>query len=132
MDIFDYFKKIENSFGKSFKEINKTLSAKYKKPSCEISHGKDNLTIKADLPGVDKNNIVLKITHDYLDISAEKSGREIRKRKGFYGEEKKYLGYKRVIPLPPGLITDNADAKFRGNKLIVKIPKVKTGKIKIK
>lgn len=132
MDIFDYFKKIENSFSKSFKEINKSLSPKYKKPSCEISQSKDNVTIKADLPGVTKKNITLKITHDYLDVSAEKSRKEIKKSKGFYKEEKKYFGYKRVIPLPPGLITDKTSAKFKGSKLIIKIPKVKTGKIKIK
>lgn len=129
MDIFDYFKKkIQDP---TFEKINK-LVQNYKLPSCEISQGKDNITVKANLPGMSKKDILLKITHNYLEINAEKSGKKVKKHKGSYKEEKKYMGYRRVVQLPPGLITDNVDAKFQNNKLIVKIPKVKIGKIKIK
>jgi len=125
MDIFDYFKKIQDSMvdtlSGSFSKINKSVSQKYKKPSCEISQGKDYLSIKVDLPEMVKRDVMLNITHDYLEVLAEKKS----KRKG-------YKGYRRVISIPPGLVIDRAKAKFGRNKLTVKIPKLKTGKISVK
>ena len=117
MDMFDYFKKIQDSMIKSF---NKSISSKYKRPSCEISQGKDSLSIKIDLPGMVKKDVILNITHDYLKILAEKK------------MEEKYLGFRRIIPLPPGLVTDKTNAKFSKDKLTIKIPKIKIGKIKVK
>ncbi len=125
MDMFDYFKKIQDSMIKSF---NKSISSKYKRPSCEISQGKDSLSIKIDLPGMVKKDVILNITHDYLKILAEKKSRTKRG----YKMEEKYLGFRRIIPLPPGLVTDKTNAKFSKDKLTIKIPKIKIGKIKVK
>lgn len=120
------------SFNKSFEQLSKSISQGYKRPSCEISQSKDYLTIKVKLPGMTKNDILLNITHDYLEIVAEKKGKKVRKTKRAYKREEEYLGYKRIIPLPPGLITDKVDAKFTQGRLTIKIPKVKIGKIKVK
>ena len=129
MDIFDHILKIQNSMfksvEKSFSKINKSISKDYKSPSCEISQNQKELSIKADLLGVEKNNIVLHITHDYLEILAEMKG-----QKTLLGKD--YRGYRRIIPIPPGLVVDKTDAKFRSGKLMIRIPKTKTGKIKIK
>ena len=129
MDIFDYFKKIQNSM---IETINRNVLQNYKKPSCEISQGKNHITIKFDLPGMNKEEILLNITHDYLEIRAEKKGKRIKKTKSGYKQEEKYVGYRRVIPLPPGVISDNASAKFTRGKIVIKIPRVKSKKVKIR
>ena len=120
------------SFNKSFSQIGKGISQGYRRPSCEISQSNDYLTIRVELPGMIKKDIVLNITHDYLEIIAEKKGKKVKKTKRTYRKEEKYVGYKRIIPLPPGLITDKTEAKFSGKKLTIKIPKVRVGKIKIR
>lgn len=126
MDIIDYFNKIQNSmvktFNKSYEKLNKTISKNYKKPSCEISQSKDGIMIRADLLGMVKKDVSLHITHDYLEIFAKKDKKAKRK----------VMGYRRVVQLPPGLITDKINAKFKNGKLTVKIPKVKIGKVIVK
>ncbi len=120
------------SFNKSFEQISKSISQGYKRPSCEISQSKDYLTVRIELPGITKKDIVLNITHDYLEVSAEKKRKKVKKTKKSYKKVEEHSGYKRIIPLPPGLITDKVDAKFSGGKLTIKIPKVRVGKIKVK
>jgi HSP20 family molecular chaperone IbpA len=126
MDILDHFIRMQDSvlkkLNKSVTKLNKSFLKKYRKPSCEISQSKDFLNIKFGLPGMVKKDILLDITHEYLDIKSEKKG----KSKGIS------MGYRRIIPLPPGLVTDKTNAKFSKEKLNIKIPKVKIGKIKIK
>lgn len=135
-DVFDYFKRLQDSmlegFSKSFKQVNKRMSSKYRRPSCEISQGKDSLNIKINLPDMSKKDVILNVTHDYLEILAEKKGRKEKKSRRSYRMEEKYIGFRRVIPLPPGLVTDKARAKFLKGKLVVKIPKIRVGKIKVK
>lgn len=126
MDILDHFLKIQDSMfkkiNKSFSKLNKGLSEGYKKPSCEISQGKDSLIIKFGLPGLDKKDIMINITHEILDILGEK-----KSKRSYKGER-----YRRIIPLPPGLVTDKTKAKFSKGSLIIKIPKVKIGKVRVK
>ena len=125
MDILDHFIKIQDSMfkklNKSITKLNKSFSKNYKKPSCEISQSKDFLNIKFELPEIEKKNIILNVTHEYLEIRSEKSGRG-----------KSFVGYRRIVPIPPGLVADKANAKFSNGNLNIKIPKVKIGKIKIK
>ena len=71
-----------------------------------------------------KRDVMLNITHNYLEVFAEKKNKRI-KRNG-------YKGFRRVISIPPGLVIDKAKAKFGRDKLTVKIPKLKTGKISVK
>ena len=117
---------------KSFEQINKGLSSNYKKPGCEISQGKDALIIKLKLPGIDRKEVILNVTPDFIEVLAEKKGRKEIRSKESYSREERFVGYRRVISLPPGLITDKSDAKFSKEKLIIRIPKVKSGKVKIK
>lgn len=136
MDIIDYFNKIQDSmiktFNKSLSRINKSISQDYKRPSCEISHSKEGITIKINLPGMNKKDVILNITHNYLEILAEKKRIKEKRSRKSYRKEENLVGYRRIIPLPPGLITDDTDAKFNKGKLTIKIPKVKIGKIKVK
>ena len=132
MDIVDYFNKIQDSmvksFNKSFSKLNKSVSSDFKKPSCEISQGRDYFAVKFELPGMIKKDVSLHVTPDYLEVIAEKE-RKIKKNNK---KEQSFVSYKRVVSLPPGLITDKINAKFNKEKLMIKIPKIKTGKVKIK
>jgi HSP20 family protein len=91
-------------------------------PDIDVFQRGDELVVRADLPGLTKNDVTVDISDDVLTIQGErKSGRE-EEREGIYHMERSYGSFRRVIPLPEGAITEKAKANFREGVLEVTIP----------
>ena len=92
--------------------------------------------VRADLPGLTKDDVKVELTDDLLTISGERKEEKEEKREGFYRSERSYGGFYRQIPLPEGAKTQNAAATFQNGVLEVTIPAPKvepsTRKLEIK
>ena len=100
-----------------------TESAWY--PAVDVTEEGEELVVKADLPGVDPDDIDLRITEDTLGISAETKYEEEKREKGFYLAERRYGSFQRVIPLPASVKSDDVTARFDNGVLEVRLPKAK-------
>jgi HSP20 family protein len=81
--------------------------------------------VKADLPGLTKDNVKVELTDEALTISGERKEEKEEKEKDFYRSERSYGRFFRQIPLPEGAKTDQANATFTDGVLEVKIPVAK-------
>lgn len=78
--------------------------------------------VRADLPGISKDDIKVEITPDALTIQGERKQERKEEREGYAYSECSYGTFYRVIPLPEGTESEKATADFRGGVLEIKIP----------
>ena len=104
-------------------------------PQIEVLHNNGQFMVRADLPGLTKDDVKIELT-DVLTISGERKEEKEEKREGFYRSERSYGSFYRQIPLPEGAKTENAAATFHNGVLEITIPAPKvepsTRKLEIK
>lgn len=105
-------------------------------PQIEVLQNNGHFTVRADLPGLTKDDVKVEVTSDFLTISGERKEEKEEKQEGFYRSERTYGSFYRRIPLPEGAKTENAAATFQNGVLEITIPAPKiaapTRKLEIK
>jgi HSP20 family protein len=91
-------------------------------PDVEAFQKGDQLVIKADLPGLSKDDVTIDVTDDAVTIQGERKAEQKEEREGYYRRERSYGSFYRVIPLPQGAITEQAKAEFRDGVLEITMP----------
>lgn len=91
-------------------------------PQVETFKRGGNLVIRADLPGLSKENVTVEADDDVLMISGERSDETKDERDDFYRSERTYGRFFRAIQLPEGCSTDQIEATFKDGVLEVTCP----------
>lgn len=101
----------------------------------DIYQTPNEMVVKADLPGAKPEDVEVSITGDTLTIKGKSKDETEVKRDGYFLKERRFGSFSRSLTLPPGLNSDNVEAKFENGVLTLMIPKaeeVKPKQIKIK
>jgi len=104
-------------------------------PSVDVSEGKKNITVKAEIPGMNPKDIDILLDDRRLRIKGEKTHEEEEKDKHFFCSERYYGYFNRTIELPAEVDGADVDASYKNGVLKIKLKKVKESepkKIKIK
>jgi len=101
-------------------------------PHVDIFEEGDNFVVKAEVPGLKKEEIEVNLTDDMITISGEKKKEEKVEKKDYYRMERSYGSFTRSFRLPKGIQTDKAKATFKDGVLEVKVPKTEEAKKKEK
>jgi HSP20 family protein len=91
-------------------------------PQVEIDQRGDKLVVRADLPGMKKEDLNIEVDDGVLTISGERKQAQEENRAGFYRSERSYGQFFRSIPLPEGVNADQAEASFNDGVLEVSFP----------
>lgn len=86
-------------------------------PQIETFERGNEFVVRADLPGLKKDDVKIDITDNSLTIEGERREEHEEDREGYYRSERSYGSFCRVIPLPEGTITDSAKANFNNGVL---------------
>jgi HSP20 family protein len=97
-------------------------------PSVDVKESDAEVTIQAELPGVDEKDISVTVTKDAVTIKGEKKEEKEEKEKNYYFMERSYGSFHRVIPLGEEAESDNAKASFKNGVLNITIPKSRKAK----
>ena len=90
-------------------------------PQVEVFRRGDNFVVRADLPGLKKDDVKVEVEDDVLTISGERNEEHEDKREGFYRSERSYGQFFRAIPLPDGVNADQCEATFKDGVLEVSL-----------
>lgn len=101
-------------------------------PTVDVFEEGDDVVVKAELPGMGKEDIDVKVTDDLITISGEKKKEEKVEKKNYYRMERSYGSFTRTLRLPTEVQTEKATAKFKDGVLEVRIPKTEEAKKKEK
>jgi len=89
-------------------------------------HEKDNeYKIKAELPGVKKENLEIDIDKNHVSISAKKQEEHVEDTKSCRKSEFKYGDFSRVIYFPQEINIEETNAKLENGILCITAPKMK-------
>lgn len=91
-------------------------------PQIEVLQNNEQFMVRADLPGVTKDDVKVELTDELLTISGERKEEKEEKGEGFYRSERSYGSFYRQVPLPQGAKTQNAAATFNNGVLEITIP----------
>jgi len=101
-------------------------------PKVDIFEEADNFVVKAEVPGLKKEEIEVSLTDDMVTISGEKRKEEKVEKKDYYRMERSYGSFMRSFRLPKEIQTDKAKATFKNGVLEVRAPKTEEAKKKEK
>jgi HSP20 family protein len=88
-------------------------------PQIEVFERDNNLIVRADLPGVNKDDVHVELTDEGLVIEGERRYEHESNERGLHRTERSYGSFYRLIPLPEGVNAENATANFRNGVLEV-------------
>jgi HSP20 family protein len=86
-------------------------------PRVEAFQSGDRFTVRAELPGLKKDDVHVDMTDDALTIRGERRSEQEEERDGYFRSEREYGQFYRTIPLPDGVIGESAKASFRDGVL---------------
>jgi HSP20 family protein len=99
-------------------------------PSVDLQEGKDELTVRAELPGMKKEDIDVSLEENHLLISGEKKCESEEKEGGAYRSECFYGRFHRAIALPYAVDQQKIKAAYKDGVLTVRLPKSEHAKPK--
>ncbi|MDI6890346.1 MAG: Hsp20/alpha crystallin family protein [Thermodesulfovibrionales bacterium] len=99
-------------------------------PSVDVFEEGDEVVVKAELPGMRKEDLDVKLTEDTITISGEKKKEEKVEKKDYYRLERSYGSFTRSFRLPAEVQTEKAAAKFKDGVLEIRILKTEEAKKK--
>jgi HSP20 family protein len=86
-------------------------------PRVEAFQKGDRFIVRADLPGLKKDDVQVDVTENAITIHGERREERQEEREGYFHSEREYGQFYRTIPLPEGVITDSAQASFKNGVL---------------
>jgi HSP20 family protein len=86
-------------------------------PDIEVEERGSKLIVRADLPGLTKNDVKVEVTDDALTIEGERTHEEEKKEERYYDTERSYGRFSRSIALPEGANAETAKATFKDGVL---------------
>ena len=76
------------------------------------------------LPGIDPKELDVTVTGNQLVLSGEKKESSEHDEKDFYRSETRYGSFRRTVPLPEGVDTENVDAQYANGVLTLRLKKI--------
>ncbi len=91
-------------------------------PEVEMFERDGQLVLRADLPGLSKDDVKVELADNAVTIEGERRDEREEKHEDFYRSERSYGKFLRRIPLPQGVNTEDAKASFHDGVLEVTMP----------
>lgn len=99
-------------------------------PAINVYEEKDNVVVKAELPGVKKDELEVYLTGDHLNIAGERKAEHEEKTAELYRSERYFGRFHRMIPLPMPVKGDAIEARYKDGILTITCPKTEESKRK--
>ncbi len=93
-------------------------------PAVDVYETDDEVVVRAELPGVNKEDIEVNVTDDQIIVSGESKAAEEIEEEGYHRRELSYGSFRRSVALPHAISQEEVTAKFGDGVLEVRAPKV--------
>jgi HSP20 family protein len=108
----------DHDFPKSVAQEDWTWS-----PAVDLLENETHITIKAELPGVDKDKIAVSVNDGVLHLSGERSDEALQETERAYRRERVFGRFARAFSLPAEVDAEQISADYRDGVLTIVVPK---------
>ena len=99
-------------------------------PRVDVVENKESFTVRAELPGMKKDEVKLKLENNVLTLSGEKRYDEKRDEDNFHLRETRYGKFERSFRLTDNIDRNNINADYKDGVLTISLPKTKESQSK--
>ncbi len=99
-------------------------------PVLDIEEDNENFMVKAELPGLKKEDVKISVRGNLLTIAGERKQEEEVKGKTYHRVERQYGKFSRTISLPSEVDVNKIKAVYKDGVLHITLPKPETFKSK--
>jgi len=99
-------------------------------PAVDVEETKDSLVVRAEIPGMSKEEIKIQTVGDNLVISGERKHEAEEKDRHFHRVERTYGKFQRALALPVEVEPDKAKASYKEGVLEITFPKSEKARAK--
>jgi len=125
-DVFSLRHQMNHFFDDVFRPVGRNdsrLSVRNCYPTVDIYDNDKNIIITAELPGIDKKDIVIDVKDGVLTLKGERSFDNEVKEKKYYRRERTFGKFERVFRLPADVDPEKISADYKDGILKIDIPK---------
>ena len=99
-------------------------------PNIDVYDDKDKITVKAELPGMKKEDIDISVEGDMLTISGERKEEHEEKQGETYRSERYFGHFQRSLRLSQSVDPNKVQANYKDGVLTITLPKTEQSKPK--
>jgi HSP20 family protein len=88
-----------------------------------LAESENDVTITAELPGVDPKDVEINVTENLLTIRGEKKEEKEEKKRNYHYVERSFGSFHRSIQLPSSVDSNKVDASYKNGILTVTLQK---------
>ena len=114
----DEVERFFNGFGLDYQNSDSVWS-----PTVDISETEDQYEVKAEIPGLKKEDIKLSVEDSVLTLSGERKVEKKSDKKNYHRLERAYGRFERSFRLPREVDSESIKASYKNGVLTVQIPK---------
>jgi HSP20 family protein len=92
-------------------------------PAMDLVETEESLVLRADLPGLSRDDVDIEIKDGVLTVSGERQTEHEERPEGYYRVERAFGRFSRSLTLPDGIDAESVAAEFADGVLEVRIPK---------
>lgn len=101
---------------------------KFWSPDIDFIENENAFVLKAELPGVSKEDVKISLVESVLTIRGEKTVSDDDKRKNYHRIERHYGNFQRSFSLPSSVDANHIEAEFNNGILTIELPKLEEAK----
>ncbi|WP_161635935.1 Hsp20/alpha crystallin family protein [Desulfonatronovibrio hydrogenovorans] len=122
-NVADFFDDLWSRPFRGFEEFSRGFT-----PSVEVSEKNDEVTVRAELPGLDPKDIEVSVENNNLVLRGEKKREQKEEKENYVHMECSYGSFHRVIPLRAEVDREKVSAGYKNGVLTIRLPKTVTGR----
>ena len=118
--------RINRMFNEAFassKDFEDEVSMSAWRPAVDIFDTDNAIVIKAELPGIKKDNVSIDVKGNVLTIKGERSFDKEIKEENYYRKERSFGKFQRSFTLPEAIKPEAIKANFKNGVLEIEVPK---------
>lgn len=97
-------------------------------PAIDISETKEAYVVKAELPGMKKEDVKVTMNNNVVTIAGEKKIEEEKREGNYYRMERSFGSFERSIPIPGPIKPDDIECRYADGLLTISLPKTDEAK----
>ena len=130
----DFFRELEDRMRRMWQDlpmVGKAEVAGEWSPRVDVSETDEEVRVRAELPGLEPEDLDLSLDRDRLVLKGEKKEERERKEKGYLVVERSFGSFHRTIQLPTEVDPQKVEASFKNGVLKVNLGKQEEAKKRV-
>lgn len=116
--------------GRGWEDVDRPLVNQFGAwyPPVDIQDRGGEILIEAELPGMKKEDIDIRIENNVLTLQGQRKREHEAKEEGYFRSERVYGGFSRSFTLPSTVAVNKITASYKDGVLTVSLPKAEEAK----